>query len=134
MAGAQRDFEFSACTAWASRSVRDRGGNERRRGFEIYAPVGPHRDLLAYLVRRLIENGDQPLFVARAADTETTESALVADPYEALGAPIVRAIRVFRCRARDLLAATRNSKGVEYGDRTALAAPGRETRRAGSAA
>ena len=37
----------------------------------IYAPVGPHRDLLAYLVRRLIENGANSSFVARAADAST---------------------------------------------------------------
>ncbi len=36
--------------------------------WRVYAPVGPHRDLLAYLVRRLIENGANSSFVARAAD------------------------------------------------------------------
>ena len=33
-----------------------------------YAPVGSHRDLLAYLVRRLLENGANSSFVALAAD------------------------------------------------------------------
>ena len=34
----------------------------------VYAPVGSHRDLLAYLVRRLLENGANSSFVAAAAD------------------------------------------------------------------
>ena len=34
-----------------------------------YAPVGSHRDLLAYLVRRLLENGANSSFVAVAADS-----------------------------------------------------------------
>src|SRR5262249_31662909 len=36
--------------------------------YRTYAPVGSHRDLLAYLVRRLLENGANSSFVAQAAD------------------------------------------------------------------
>lgn len=46
----------------------------------IYAPVGRHRDLLAYLVRRLLENGANTSFVNRLADDEAPISAIVADP------------------------------------------------------
>ena len=48
----------------------------------IYAPVGGHRDLLAYLVRRLLENGANTSFVNRLADDEAPISAIVADPVE----------------------------------------------------
>ncbi|MEZ5827599.1 MAG: bifunctional proline dehydrogenase/L-glutamate gamma-semialdehyde dehydrogenase PutA [Hyphomicrobiales bacterium] len=46
----------------------------------IYAPVGGHRDLLAYLVRRLLENGANTSFVHRLADDEAPISVIVADP------------------------------------------------------
>jgi len=48
----------------------------------IYAPVGGHRELLAYLVRRLLENGANTSFVNRLADDEAPISAIVADPVE----------------------------------------------------
>jgi RHH-type proline utilization regulon transcriptional repressor/proline dehydrogenase/delta 1-pyrroline-5-carboxylate dehydrogenase len=87
----------------------------------VYAPVGPHRDLFAYLVRRLIENGANSSFVARAADPATSTQDLIASPYDVIETP---------CKARhskiplpkDLYRPLRaNSKGVEFGDRTALA-------------
>jgi RHH-type transcriptional regulator, proline utilization regulon repressor / proline dehydrogenase / delta 1-pyrroline-5-carboxylate dehydrogenase len=46
----------------------------------IYAPVGGHKDLLAYLVRRLLENGANTSFVNRLADDKAPISAIVADP------------------------------------------------------
>jgi RHH-type proline utilization regulon transcriptional repressor/proline dehydrogenase/delta 1-pyrroline-5-carboxylate dehydrogenase len=48
----------------------------------IYAPVGGHRDLLAYLVRRLLENGANTSFVHRLADDEAPIATIVADPVE----------------------------------------------------
>ena len=48
----------------------------------IYAPVGGHRDLLAYLMRRLLENGANTSFVKRLADDQAPISAIVADPVE----------------------------------------------------
>ena len=48
----------------------------------IYAPVGGHRDLLAYLVRRLLENGANTSFVNRLADDDAPIAAIVADPVE----------------------------------------------------
>ncbi|HMK40698.1 MAG TPA: proline dehydrogenase family protein, partial [Methyloceanibacter sp.] len=48
----------------------------------IYAPVGGYRDLLAYLVRRLLENGANTSFVNRLADDAAPIKAIVADPVE----------------------------------------------------
>ena len=48
----------------------------------IYAPVGGHKDLLAYLVRRLLENGANTSFVNRLADDKAPIAAIVADPVE----------------------------------------------------
>lgn len=46
----------------------------------IYAPVGPHKDLLAYLVRRLLENGANSSFVHQMADPATSIEQLTQDP------------------------------------------------------
>ena len=82
----------------------------------IYAPVGGHRDLLAYLVRRLLENGANSSFVAVAADPSVPAESLLTRP-AALLHDGVRAIHVPRPAA--LLGARRNSRGVELGCRAA---------------
>ncbi len=46
----------------------------------IYAPVGPHKDLLAYLVRRLLENGANSSFVNQINDRRLPSRTLAADP------------------------------------------------------
>ena len=48
----------------------------------VYAPVGEHRDLLSYLVRRLLENGANTSFVNRLADNEAPIAAIIADPVD----------------------------------------------------
>lgn len=48
----------------------------------IYAPVGAHEQLLAYLVRRLLENGANSSFVNRIVDAEIPIAQLVQDPVE----------------------------------------------------
>ncbi|NNF72455.1 MAG: bifunctional proline dehydrogenase/L-glutamate gamma-semialdehyde dehydrogenase PutA, partial [Rhodobacteraceae bacterium] len=50
----------------------------------IYAPVGAHRDLLAYLVRRLLENGANSSFVNQIVDTSVPVSEVAKCPFEAL--------------------------------------------------
>ena len=50
----------------------------------IYAPVGSHKDLLPYLVRRLLENGANSSFVHRLVDAKTPVAALVQHPVETL--------------------------------------------------
>lgn len=46
----------------------------------IYAPVGAHRDLLAYLVRRLLENGANSSFVNQIVDKDVAPEEVAADP------------------------------------------------------
>lgn len=50
----------------------------------IYAPVGPHEDLLAYLVRRLLENGANSSFVNQINDKRLPSQAIAVDPFEIL--------------------------------------------------
>ncbi|MGH1577659.1 bifunctional proline dehydrogenase/L-glutamate gamma-semialdehyde dehydrogenase PutA [Planktotalea sp.] len=49
----------------------------------IYAPVGAHRDLLAYLVRRLLENGANSSFVNQIVDEDVSPQIIASDPFQA---------------------------------------------------
>ena len=78
-AGPSRDFEFQRLHGMGEglfeRLVRAEGYKCR-----TYAPVGGHRDLLAYLVRRLLENGANSSFVHQLADANVSDEVLLADP------------------------------------------------------
>ena len=80
----------------------------------IYAPVGGHRDLLAYLVRRLLENGANSSFVAKVGDDAVPIADLIEGPAETLagGAP-ARHARIPLPRA--LYGDRVNSAGIEFG-------------------
>ncbi len=83
----------------------------------IYAPVGAHRDLLAYLVRRLLENGANSSFVNQIVDDSVPPSVVAADPF---AAPLP-ATRIKR--GPDLFLPERqNSKGFDLADAPTLAA------------
>jgi RHH-type proline utilization regulon transcriptional repressor/proline dehydrogenase/delta 1-pyrroline-5-carboxylate dehydrogenase len=58
------------------------GSAEGHRPCRIYAPVGTHETLLAYLVRRLLENGANSSFVNRMADPAVSIDDLVRDPVQ----------------------------------------------------
>ena len=84
-AGNSHDFEFQRLHGMGDglyeRLVREHGHKCR-----IYAPVGGHRDLLAYLVRRLLENGANSSFVHQLADARLTEAEILADPVAKIAA------------------------------------------------
>ena len=100
--------------------------DEARRQFEhfppvrIYAPVGPHKDLLAYLVRRLLENGANSSFVNRFLDDQIPVAELVRDPMTVVtGYDTVPHPRI--PLPRDLFGAERrNSAGLDLGDAVAV--------------
>jgi RHH-type proline utilization regulon transcriptional repressor/proline dehydrogenase/delta 1-pyrroline-5-carboxylate dehydrogenase len=86
----------------------------------VYAPVGGHRDLLAYLVRRLLENGANSSFVSVAADLAVPISAILMRPQAWIKDP-TKARHPNIPLPRDLYGPTRrNSSGVEFGDRASL--------------
>ena len=88
----------------------------------VYAPVGSHQDLLAYLVRRLLENGANSSFVAVAADPSVPVETILKRPQAWIGDP-AHARHPHIPLPRDLYQPDRlNSSGVEFGDRAALAA------------
>ncbi|HEY0116031.1 MAG TPA: proline dehydrogenase family protein, partial [Allosphingosinicella sp.] len=119
-AGESRDFEFQRLHGMGQglyeQLVRDQGYRTR-----IYAPVGGHRDLLAYLVRRLLENGANSSFVHQLADETMSDADLLADPVAkiaAVGGSRHPAIPL----PQDLFMPERkNSAGIDLQDRGELA-------------
>ena len=88
----------------------------------VYAPVGSHRELLAYLVRRLLENGANSSFVAVAADPNVPIEEILKRPQTWIG-DAQHARHPHIPLPRDLYRPSRaNSSGVEFGDRAALEA------------
>jgi RHH-type proline utilization regulon transcriptional repressor/proline dehydrogenase/delta 1-pyrroline-5-carboxylate dehydrogenase len=84
LAGA-REFEFQRLHGMGEELYEELAGLERHLGdkptpVRIYAPVGSHKELLAYLVRRLLENGANSSFVNRIADEQVSIDELVRDP------------------------------------------------------
>ena len=90
--------------------------SEVRTPVRIYAPVGSYKELLAYLVRRLLENGANSSFVNRIADEQVSLGELVRDPVAELEAlkpkrnpKIVLPTEIFGAERR-------NSAGVDLSD------------------
>src|SRR4051794_17708677 len=119
-AGKSRDFEFQRLHGMGEGLyeplVREQGYHTR-----IYAPVGGHRDLLAYLVRRLLENGANSSFVPQLADESLSDADILADPVAkiaAVGGARHPAIPL----PRDLFEPVRgNSRGLDLNDAAELA-------------
>ena len=81
MAGKREDFELQRLHGMGERLYGlDFGGVRLASRCRVYAPVGSHEDLLAYLVRRLLENGANTSFVNRAIDRALPAASVVADP------------------------------------------------------
>jgi len=117
MTGARDAFEFQRLhgmgQALFDRIVAD---DRRHAPCRIYAPVGSHADLLAYLVRRLLENGANSSFVNRIVDERAPIEEIIADPLA--GARRLEA----KPHPRILLpgdlygAARKNSRGIDLSD------------------
>ncbi|WP_284338051.1 trifunctional transcriptional regulator/proline dehydrogenase/L-glutamate gamma-semialdehyde dehydrogenase [Comamonas sp. NoAH] len=104
--------------------VGDTAHGKLARPCRIYAPVGTHETLLAYLVRRLLENGANSSFVHQIGDENLDIAQLVADPVKTaqaltpLGRPhdrIPRPADLYAAQARS------NSLGVDLSNEQRLA-------------
>ncbi|MFT5508273.1 MAG: RHH-type proline utilization regulon transcriptional repressor/proline dehydrogenase [Hyphomicrobiaceae bacterium] len=82
-AGGGAEFEFQRLHGMGEALYDDIvESGEFDRPCRIYAPVGSHEDLLAYLVRRLLENGANTSFVNRIADEDLPIGDIIRDPVE----------------------------------------------------
>jgi RHH-type proline utilization regulon transcriptional repressor/proline dehydrogenase/delta 1-pyrroline-5-carboxylate dehydrogenase len=87
----------------------------------VYAPVGVHESLLAYLVRRLLENGANSSFVAKVADPHVAQADLLRRPHAIIAEPR-------QARAKNIplphdihAPGRRTAEGLDFGDRRAVA-------------
>ena len=117
LAGGKSGFEFQRLHGMGDEIYEELAqleGNQRT-PVRIYAPVGGHKDLLAYLVRRLLENGANSSFVNRMADAEVPVAELTGDPVAEL-----EALEPLRNPAiplpRDIFPGRVNSAGIDLAD------------------
>jgi RHH-type transcriptional regulator, proline utilization regulon repressor / proline dehydrogenase / delta 1-pyrroline-5-carboxylate dehydrogenase len=119
-AGSPEGFEFQRLhgmgEALYARLLKDRQGVACR----TYAPVGGHKDLLAYLVRRLLENGANSSFVSASADPDVPVAALLKRPQAIIGAPAAARHPKLPLPAELYGPERRNSRGVELGHEGSL--------------
>jgi RHH-type proline utilization regulon transcriptional repressor/proline dehydrogenase/delta 1-pyrroline-5-carboxylate dehydrogenase len=120
LAGSESGFEFQRLHGMGEALYAQLSRDQPKLAYRTYAPVGSHRDLLAYLVRRLLENGANSSFVALAADDTVPVATLLRRPADIIGTsenaghPNIR-------MPRDLYQPQRqNSRGIEFGERAAL--------------
>ena len=81
--GDNEGFEFQRLHGMGE-SLFDQIVSQEKIQCRVYAPVGQHEDLLAYLVRRLLENGANSSFVNAIVDTTKPVESLLPDPVETL--------------------------------------------------
>jgi RHH-type proline utilization regulon transcriptional repressor/proline dehydrogenase/delta 1-pyrroline-5-carboxylate dehydrogenase len=97
----------------------------------VYAPVGAFRDLLAYLVRRLLENGSNTSFVHQITDRSVPSASLVEDVYAQARTFLASAEPSSALPSgRALFAPRRNSQGIDLQHAPTLAAMTRAVARA----
>ena len=117
------DYEFQ-CLYGMGEPLYDEvvGADKLDRPCRIYAPVGTHETLLAYLVRRLLENGANSSFVNRIADPAVQVADLVMDPVETVRSSAqVGAPHPAIAAPHDLYGDRANSAGLDLSDETTLA-------------
>ena len=82
MGGTERDYEFQRLHGMGEALYEALAEDGAAVACRVYAPVGGHEDLLAYLVRRLLENGANTSFVNRVIDDRASIEDVIADPAE----------------------------------------------------
>jgi len=114
-AGDQRDFEFQRLHGMGEGLYGDLMAREGV-AVRVYAPVGGYRELLAYLVRRLLENGANSSFVHQITDHRRSDEDLLADPVEKAERRELKSHPAIP-RPADLFAPQRrNSEGFDLSD------------------
>ena len=120
LAGDEDGFEFQRLHGMGEALYAQLSADHPNIAHRTYAPVGSHRDLLAYLVRRLLENGANSSFVALAGDPAVPVATLLRRPADIIGKSANARHPNIRL-PRDLYQPQRlNSRGIEFGERAAL--------------
>jgi RHH-type proline utilization regulon transcriptional repressor/proline dehydrogenase/delta 1-pyrroline-5-carboxylate dehydrogenase len=120
MAEGRDSFEFQRLHGMGEalhEAVRKQEGTRCR----IYAPVGAHEDLLAYLVRRLLENGANSSFVHQIVDESVPAEEIARDPFEVVARQGPAPNPAIPMPAEIFGAGRANAKGWDVTDRVTLA-------------
>jgi RHH-type proline utilization regulon transcriptional repressor/proline dehydrogenase/delta 1-pyrroline-5-carboxylate dehydrogenase len=113
---AHRDtFEFQRLHGMGEDVYAALAAERHHRRVRIYAPVGGHKDLLAYLVRRLLENGANSSFVNRMADADVPAAELASNPIAELAVTEPKRDPAIPLPA-DIYPNRRNSAGIDIAD------------------
>ncbi len=120
LAGGDDGFEFQRLHGMGEALYAQLSEDHPGLAYRTYAPVGSHRDLLAYLVRRLLENGANSSFVALAADDAVPVATLLRRPADIIGGPANSRHPKIPLPHDLYLPQRRNSRGIEFGERAAL--------------
>jgi len=115
-------FEFQRLHGMGDALYAQLSEDRPKLAYRTYAPVGSHRDLLAYLVRRLLENGANSSFVALAADDAVPVATLLRRPADIIGRPDDANHPNIPLPRELFMPQRKNSRGIEFGERTALRA------------
>ncbi|MDR3491296.1 MAG: bifunctional proline dehydrogenase/L-glutamate gamma-semialdehyde dehydrogenase PutA [Gammaproteobacteria bacterium] len=121
LAGGTRDFEFQ-CLHGMGQPLYDQlvGQDNLNIPCRIYAPVGSHKDLLGYLVRRLLENGANTSFINRMADKSIPVEKLIENPVARI-ASLSSIPHPYIPLPQDIFGSERkNSKGLDLSNRNEL--------------
>ncbi|MCC7275127.1 MAG: bifunctional proline dehydrogenase/L-glutamate gamma-semialdehyde dehydrogenase PutA, partial [Alphaproteobacteria bacterium] len=123
LAGNRADWEFQRLHGMGE-ALYDEivGAGRLGRPCRVYAPVGSHEDLLAYLVRRLLENGANTSFVNRLVDEKAPIDEIVADPVARLSRLAAKPHPHIPLPADLYGAERRNSAGIDLADPGAASA------------
>ena len=116
------DYEFQ-CLHGMGEPLYDEvvGKDKLDRPARIYAPVGTHETLLAYLVRRLLENGANSSFVNRIADPAVSIDEMIADPVDVVRAMPVPGAQHDKIKLPEALYTGRpNSRGFDLSNENTL--------------
>ncbi len=120
LAKGQSGFEFQRLHGMGEALYAQLSKDHPDLAYRTYAPVGSHRDLLAYLVRRLLENGANSSFVALAADDTVPVATLLRRPADIIGTAANARHPNIPVPGDLYQPQRRNSRGIEFGDRAAL--------------
>ncbi|MFC3673956.1 bifunctional proline dehydrogenase/L-glutamate gamma-semialdehyde dehydrogenase PutA [Ferrovibrio xuzhouensis] len=118
----RRDFEFQRLHGMGEGLYETLLAGDSRLSCRTYAPVGSHEELLAYLVRRILENGANSSFVHGIQEAHLSLDTLLADPVAQVAAMQAQPHPRIPLPAALYGTERRNSTGLDLSD-DAVAAP-----------
>jgi len=122
MTGSRKNFEMQRLHGMGEALYEAVLDNKNPPTCRVYAPVGSHKDLLPYLVRRLLENGANTSFINRISDARLPVADIVADPVQHVMASDRKPHPSISLPERIYGSERPNSRGINFADEKSLLA------------